>query len=328
MDIRPEDLLRDHVVLRTHDLAAYHALIAGMEGSHDRQVLGEEPLEIELRFASLGDVEVGVQHCTVAMRVEIARHASDSYIVQFPLTGRFDLEVDGREFAFAPGSGAVISPGQHIRRSGQPGWTLAIRLPGHLVRARLESRLGRLPAGGLEFHPRIIASSGELLAYCLLVVEAIDRGVAPAGSHVAGVLEDGLVGMLLDRQPHNQGSVLFRAEAAKRSARIRAVDQHVDNHLAGALPVPQLARVARCNVRSLQETFMELCGMSPAEYVRRRRLSAARAMLEAGGDVTVAAIAKRTGFAHLARFSGIYRARYGEYPSDTLRRARALRTSR
>jgi AraC-like DNA-binding protein len=37
---------------------------------------------------------------------------------------------------------------------------------------------------------------------------------------------------------------------------------------------------------------------------------------------TVTAIAMRWGFTHLARFSGIYRARFGELPSQTLALAR------
>jgi AraC-like DNA-binding protein len=37
--------------------------------------------------------------------------------------------------------------------------------------------------------------------------------------------------------------------------------------------------------------------------------------------MTVAAVAHRWGFAHLGRFASAYRCRFGEPPSDTLRRA-------
>ncbi|MGN6407903.1 MAG: helix-turn-helix domain-containing protein, partial [Curtobacterium sp.] len=38
------------------------------------------------------------------------------------------------------------------------------------------------------------------------------------------------------------------------------------------------------------------------------------------GTITVGAVARRWGFAHLGRFSGAYRQRFDEHPSHTLRR--------
>ncbi|MFP5477787.1 MAG: helix-turn-helix domain-containing protein, partial [Gammaproteobacteria bacterium] len=39
-----------------------------------------------------------------------------------------------------------------------------------------------------------------------------------------------------------------------------------------------------------------------------------------GGSTHVAGVALRWGFGHLGRFSADYRARFGEYPSETVRR--------
>jgi AraC-like DNA-binding protein len=190
------------------------------------------------------------------------------------------------------------------------------------LRARLEARMRRSVSSPLAFHPLISAGADELLSYGLLVVEAIDRRIADPGSGVAAVLEDGFISLLFELQPHTLGRALSRSDPTGRAARIRAVEHLVDRSLDRPVTIAHLAAVAGCSARSLQKTFSDLCGIGPLEYVRRRRLSAARRLLEtAGRTSSVSDIATRTGFPHLARFASNYRTRYGELPSETLRRA-------
>lgn len=328
MNTEPNRLLAAHTVLRTGDVAEFHAYIAGMEGGHTRHVVDTGPLEIELRHAFLGRLDVGLHYASVRMTVVAARRRSDCYLVQFPLSGGIELEVNHREFSVLPGSAAVLSPSQQVRRTGLPGWTLVIRAPGAHMRAHLEARLGRALRGDVTFHPRISTGAAELLSFALLIVEAIDRGAAPAGSSVATVLEDGFLSLLVDLQPHSHGTRLSQSDVAARSARIRTLANHIDRHLDEPLTVGHLARVAGCSPRSLQATFNELCGLSPMAYVQQRRLTAARALLQTeGAAARVSDIAWRTGFSHLARFAARYKARYGESPSETRRRAASQRAS-
>ena len=60
--------------------------------------------------------------------------------------------------------------------------------------------------------------------------------------------------------------------------------------------------------------------------LRRARLAQARADLEAPGhDTSVTIVAHDCGFSHLGRFAQEYARRFGESPSETLRRARRRR---
>lgn len=322
----PDRLLAAHTVLRTHDVEAFHAYIAGMEGRHSRQVARDGPFLIELRHASLGRVDVGLQYSGATITVEMTRRKADAFLIQFPLTASVDLDVDGREFSVEPGAGVVLSPSQHVRRTGRPGWTIVFRVPRELMTARLEVRLGRALKGNLSFHPRIGVGAAELLGYGLLVVDAIDRGTAPANSSVASALEDTFITLLLDLQPHSQGRLIAGSDVATRTARVRSLAEHIERDLSHRFSVTGLARLAGCSTRSLQATFDELCGLSPMEYVQQRRLSAARTLLEAPHAAdSVSDVALRTGFTHLARFAARSKARYGESPSQTRRRAMAHR---
>ena len=106
-------------------------------------------------------------------------------------------------------------------------------------------------------------------------------------------------------------------------APIRRAMAYIDEHLADALDSRVIAHAAGVPVRTLQAGFHVHVGIAPMEHVRVQRLAAARqALLDADpmGPATVAEIAHRWGFAHLARFAERYRQAYGEKPSETLRR--------
>lgn len=322
MKLRPESLLRQRVVLRTRDPVELNNYIVGMEGTHERQVELSGDVKFELRRQSIGRVDIGLFYSSVPIVLKATRRAPDAYLLQFPLSGSIDLEIDGRAILVVPDSGVIVSPGQRVCRSATPGWTLALRIPGDLIRSRFIQRVGHSLRDSLEFRALISGAAEDIRCYCLLIIEAIDRCAASPGSAVAEVLEEGLVDLLLTLQPHSQGRALVDASAAERSERIRAVTQHVDKHVRESLTVERLARVAGCSVRALQATFIEISGLSPMEYVRRRRLAFARQLLEsADGETTVSAVASLVGLSHLSRFASSYRAMYGEAPSETLRRA-------
>ena len=87
--------------------------------------------------------------------------------------------------------------------------------------------------------------------------------------------------------------------------------------------VKDLAKACGVATRTLQEHFRGFLGQSPLETLRDIRLDLARHELLLGrAGASVTELAARVGFGHLGRFSGWYQERYGETPSETLRRAR------
>lgn len=86
--------------------------------------------------------------------------------------------------------------------------------------------------------------------------------------------------------------------------------------------VNELCMVAHVCQRRLQLAFNRTFDMPPTHFFRAWAMDQARRRLLAAepGGGTVTAVATGLGFAHLARFAGRYRARFGEAPSQTLRR--------
>ena len=86
-----------------------------------------------------------------------------------------------------------------------------------------------------------------------------------------------------------------------------------------------LADVAGASARTLQRQFLACFGKSPQAVLRDIGFARARReLLQGGPDGTVMDIAARCGFAHHGRFAVAYRARFGETPSQTIRRRSVL----
>jgi AraC-like DNA-binding protein/tetratricopeptide (TPR) repeat protein len=87
-----------------------------------------------------------------------------------------------------------------------------------------------------------------------------------------------------------------------------------------------IAEIAACcgvAPRTLQKHFKTFVGKTPGELRFEARMDwARRELLRAKTDVSVAAIATSCGINHLGRFASLYRRRFGETPSATLRRRR------
>lgn len=89
-----------------------------------------------------------------------------------------------------------------------------------------------------------------------------------------------------------------------------------------SVTVSDIARAVGLSVRQLQQSVHDELGMTPMKLLRDVRLMDAHHRLRAASpqSSTVAAIAHDSGFAHLGRFSVMYRERFGESPSVTLMR--------
>ena len=105
-------------------------------------------------------------------------------------------------------------------------------------------------------------------------------------------------------------------------ARLRRAVEHLRDHAHEPVGLAEAAAVAGLSSRGLQAAFARHLGTTPTLYLRSVRLERARAELRELDPTraTVAEVARRWGFGHLGRFSGTYRQRFGEYPSETLQR--------
>ena len=109
--------------------------------------------------------------------------------------------------------------------------------------------------------------------------------------------------------------------AVKRLEIWRAIQRYATNPTL-AVSRDLLSRETGVPERTLNHICHAFSGLSPITYIKRGHMSLAHAMLYRGGpDATVTRIATFCGFSELGRFSVVYRQRYGQSPSQTLRQS-------
>ena len=106
-----------------------------------------------------------------------------------------------------------------------------------------------------------------------------------------------------------------------RAHRLRPVIEFMERNASASLSPSTLARAGYMSVRTLHTIFHKELGTSAMAYLRAIRLERARNELLRGGPHRhVTDVAMRCGFTHPSRFAQQYRDRFGELPSQTLRR--------
>jgi AraC-like DNA-binding protein/tetratricopeptide (TPR) repeat protein len=108
---------------------------------------------------------------------------------------------------------------------------------------------------------------------------------------------------------------------------VRTALERLESEPARAWRLEELATAAGVAPRTLQKHFRRFVGRAPLALLRELRWTRARqALLHAPAHASVTEIATTWGFGHLGRFAVEYRRRYGESPSETLRRSQRVAT--
>lgn len=118
------------------------------------------------------------------------------------------------------------------------------------------------------------------------------------------------------------GAPVLAPSARDAAQRARDAEAFMRAHADEPLTVEAVAAAVGLGPRASQMAFRDHVATTPRALLAEIRLDRARArLLAADAATTVSGAALDSGFAHLGRFSVAYRARFGESPSETLRRA-------
>ena len=100
----------------------------------------------------------------------------------------------------------------------------------------------------------------------------------------------------------------------------RRAQEYIEDHYPRKIRMEDICRYTGASMRTIQRSFSEHFQMTPFEYIKTRRLHAARQALVAGDSSRdrVTRIAPENGFTHLGRFAVDYREHFDESPRQTL----------
>ena len=238
---------------------------------------------------------------------EQSAHAHPFHQVVLPLRGGLELDVGGRLGRAAGCLCVVVPPGERHSFAGSgENRFVVLDVPEAVVRA----------AGALAWIDRASRDSFFVAPSRAMQLAAIAGSDPGLESSPAGVKQA-------------WATLIIQAAAANAAGRPpRVVERAVvmlEQRALGTVRVSEVALAAGVSVGHLHALFRTHLGRTPLELVRERRLEAAHALL-VGGDLPIAEVALRCGFADQASLTHAMRRLRGCTPGE-LRRAHS-RTSR
>lgn len=324
-DDRPV-LLRRFPLAQSCSIEEVEHILAKLNSSVSlEQVEHRAPFEWRANRAAMGHLGITVGSWTAGVRGYAPDVGVYSLLIGLHSGGRVTQR--GRAACIAPGkTAALASPGMDgVFEFGSEHQGLQVMIPCDVMSAALGALTGAAQPALPRFEPEVdLRSSGgasvlRLLRFVLDEVEQTDGIlVSPL---VVGRLADTLVSALLTSLPHDGSHLLRSPSRPAEPACLSRVEEYIRENLTDPITIADLARVAGVGGRAVQAAFLAHRGCSPMAFVRAQRFELARRRLLASPGATVASIALECGFEHLGRFSVAYRARFGESPMETRRRA-------
>ncbi|MFT4246931.1 MAG: AraC family transcriptional regulator [Pseudomonas sp.] len=286
------------------------------------QASASERLDARMHYTPLGDISLSRLRYGAAVGIEPGPLES-FFLVQMPLLGGASIESGAQRIDSSPELASVLSPEDETRMHWNAGNDqLLLRISRSLVERTLVGYLGHPLHQPLRFELgfrwRDCAPWRCLLSY--LTDCSVQYPDLARHKLVVAQIEQLAASILLTHHRHNHSQTPLARRSTILPRHVRRAQDYLQVHAHEPICVEQLAQVAGVSVRSLYAGFKEFLGVSPMHYLRDLRMEHVRTELTSGEAGNVAGVALRWGFAHMGRFSNDYKQRYGETPSQTLRR--------
>jgi AraC-like DNA-binding protein len=324
---KPPPLAR-HLLVGTSDIDEARDRVGRVFCPHKLECLTpKRRLDMRQHVARLGNL--AMSYITYGTSVSIdPGELSTFYLVHLIPNGRSEIQIGDRSLIGSAAMGAVTSPtlAMRMRWSGDCAH-LVLKVERAALERHLSQLLGEVATRPIEFAPELPfdADLGAGLRRLInFVADELDRDDTLLASPLATAdIEHALMTALLAAQPSNYSALLARQASPATPAHVRRAEELIHAHPERPLGVGDLTAVSGVSARTLFEGFHRFRGTTPMAMLRAVRLERARAELQAVGSAeNVASIAFKWGIFHLGRFAQDYRERFGERPSDTLRKNR------
>ncbi|NKZ08056.1 AraC family transcriptional regulator [Actinomadura latina] len=223
----------------------------------------------------------------------------------------------------------VLSHDEPMRMTPHPllGCLVIATSTGRLA-DHLAGHLGREHTAPLRFHSvdgPAIAPASIVERTWRHVCDVLCHATAQGGLHAlaARSLEESLLTAILLGLPHTATACLAEAPAPSPHHLAGAIRDWVEAHHHRPIGITDIAAAVGISVRQLQAICQDQWGLTPTQLLRGMRLDHARAALTVAeqGPGAVTDVARAAGYLHMSRFAAHYRQRFGETPTQTLKRA-------
>lgn len=256
------------------------------------------------------------------------------YVLLTVSRGSIRATTDGRHVAIEPGraAGLVNADAATTTFAAAGTHTCNIRIDPGALASQAAALVGVPVDTPPRFDPLVDLSRGagpDIVRLATLLRDASARPDSPLGApQVLGHLREALMCALLLGLDNTLRPRLERPAAAVDTRVVKRAAELLAARAAEPVSIAEVAAATGIGLRSLERSFKATHGCTMRDFLRGERLELARRHLSvAAPGTTVAQVLYASGFGHPGEFTRAYSKRFGERPSETLRRALGLRAS-
>jgi len=314
-------------VTKTRDYEECRAHVRAATSTHRLSVgKSSEFLGFAHNRFTLGKLHIDLVQVDTSNGFEVQKEKpNDMYYFQFLLRGSCTLDgLSGPAVRAQRGNILVIEPNQ-VTHEVWPDQCLQVmvRAPRETIEQAMSAELGRRITGRVTFQPvaRDIGIASWLRHFVGVQLHADEQQSVMSDTRVLRDFERTLLTMLLAGVPHNKSEELADSPSRIAPYYVKRAEDYIRAAATGDITMEDIAKAACISERTLFYGFKRWRNTTPMAYVWDVRLALARKELKnarrTGGTVSQAAV--NAGFTTFSHFAKIYKARYGETPSATLR---------
>jgi AraC-like DNA-binding protein len=194
------------------------------------------------------------------------------------------------------------------------------------IERRLQSFLDGTLSRELVFD-RNIDMSGEIGSHAkatlLYVMSSLDANSALLDNPlIVASFEDLLAGVILSMPSSYSEELINPGKKLAAPGVVTRAEAFMAANAASPITIADVLLNAGCSRKALFSNFRRFRGYTPGDFLLNTRLNLAHERLaNATESESVTSIAYSLGFSHMGRFSQVFRKRYGEKPSEVLKRS-------
>jgi len=281
---------------------------------------------VSVAIRSTGSILVSYGETRFATEVALDGEESDFFGFSAPLRGRMTLIRRGEPNVATSARGLIYRLGPDTKLvtgddSLRSNVFIKVAEVEHMLEGILDQRLRR----PLVFEPCLDWSSGLAASLKLqldFVLQDFERADGIASNPVAlASITDLLVTLILRGVRHNHADEIGLGLGSVVPKYVSRAEEFMRANCGTALRVADIAAAAGCSVRTLNTAFQRFRNRVPLASLQAIRLQQVHIELSRGNDgIAIGAVAKRYGFTNAARFNLAFRRRFGQTPTEVVRR--------
>jgi AraC-like DNA-binding protein len=297
-------------------------------GSFEAWRLGRDvPLDWSVDYWATDKLSLVSNRDNGGWRVRTSPNTPETLTLVLPRSGAISLSALSRDVTGTPGKLLLINnhepdlvsvaPGQHFAESLSLNWESIAQAYAAVFEAPLIGSLDISQALDLDGKPATLLN----MLWQTIYVGVKNDGPLLRCPIALSNLTEALADIIVRTVPHRASQLLDKKIHLVSPGHVCRAIEYMHANINQPILIREVAVSVGVSIRALEFGFRMFKDRSPSEFLREMRLRAVRNdLLDLSNNEPMSKICLKWGFFHFGRFSSIYRASFGETPSETRQR--------